>query len=278
MKQISLYLLVSFSMAFSQAGLDSTRTCMNCHTPGNWLPLSASPVFDHDQDTPFVLAYTHADLTCTQCHSGASLDEFHKFQTKGDRCIDCHQDIHQNYWGNGCQECHSPENWDPAQAFRRHDQTLFPLAAAHHSLDCYFCHTRPGMTPSLYCEDCHAVDFLSELAAHDGLTNQADCSTCHAPTRWDQILAINHGIFFPIYSGEHRGRWNNCSTCHIQAGDYQTFTCFGSGCHSVSDMNAEHCEDGSCERCDGLTYPRTGVIPQDCLSCHPNGNNSKCGD
>jgi len=109
-----------------------------------------------------------------------------------------------------------------------------------------------------------------------GLTPHS--STCHAPTRWDQILAINHDAFFPIYSGEHRGEWNSCSTCHTQPSDYQTFTCFGSGCHSVSGMNSEHCEDGSCESCDGLNYPRTGVESDDCYFCHPQGNERKCGD
>lgn len=193
-------------------------------------------------------------------------------------CVDCHQDIHQNYWGNQCERCHSPEGWDPAQAYRRHDQTLFPLVAAHHSLSCYLCHTAPGNTPSLDCQDCHETDFEPGLTAHQGLSPRPDCSTCHAPTRWDQILAVNHDGFFPIRSGEHRGEWDTCTDCHNTPGEYQSFTCFGSGCHDVGDMNSEHCEDGDCERCDNFTYPRTGVTPDDCYFCHPQGNESKCGD
>jgi len=157
-------------------------------------------------------------------------------------------------------------------AYRRHNETLFPLLAAHQSQSCYLCHTTPGMLPSLDCQACHARDFSLELPAHVDLSPQTDCSNCHAPTRWDQILAINHDVFFPIYSGQHRGEWDACSDCHEQSGEYQAFTCFGSGCHDEADMNDEHCEGNDCERRNGLTYPRNGVDSNDCYFCHPRGN------
>jgi hypothetical protein len=263
--------LVSLT-ALAQSTPDAERACLDCHLSGSWFPLSEQPLFNHNQHTNFELRESHLELKCTQCHSGDSIDDFHQFLAKGTDCVSCHQDVHQNYWGNDCETCHSPESWDIGQAFRRHDETLFPLQASHHTFDCYLCHTTPGQIPSLECQNCHDTDFLPELTSHDGLTSRTDCSTCHAPTRWNQILALNHDGFFPIYSGRHRGEWNSCSTCHTRSGDYQTFSCTGSGCHSISRMNSKHCEEDGCERRNGLTYPSSGVTSEDCYFCHPRGN------
>ncbi|MBT4945667.1 MAG: hypothetical protein HON27_05825 [Candidatus Marinimicrobia bacterium] len=278
MRLVRFVLTVYLLQGLVLAQVETELACLDCHQSGTWFPLSIQPKFQHNSNTNFELRDGHTGLKCTSCHSGASIELFHQFTVNGLDCANCHQDIHQNYWGNQCDACHTPENWDIAQTYRRHEQTLFPLFAGHQSQDCYLCHTSPRMMPPLECQACHQVDFIPDLGAHSGLTENADCSTCHAPTRWDQILAINHDAFFPIYSGEHRGEWNSCSTCHTQPSDYQTFTCFGSGCHSVSGMNSEHCEDGSCESCDGLNYPRTGVESDDCYFCHPQGNERKCGD
>jgi len=278
MRLISLLLLVGALYCQTDTTLLKDISCLDCHVSGTWFPLAENPAFDHNKQTDFILLDSHADLSCTQCHSGKSIDEFHRFASKGMDCINCHQDAHQNFWGSDCERCHTPDNWNPEQSFRRHDQTLFPLNGGHFGIDCYLCHTSPYQTPPLDCQVCHQADFLPDLSAHAGLSNTTDCATCHAPTRWNQILAINHDGFFPIYSGNHRGEWSSCATCHTQSGDYQTFTCFGSGCHNVSRMNSEHCEGSNCERCGSETYPSSGVSPQDCYACHPQGNNSKCGD
>ena len=263
-------------MGLAQEGSDVT--CLDCHSPDYWRPLSSTMRFDHNGDTDFPLQFLHRDVDCKRCHLGNSEKEFHEFTVRGEDCADCHQDVHQNFWGTQCERCHTPEDWEPALAYRDHDLTLFPLVAAHHEQSCYLCHTSPSQTPPLDCSACHANAFIPDLPAHEGLTSNTDCSTCHGPTRWDQILAINHDGFFPIYSGVHWGRWNSCSTCHTQAVDYQTFTCFGSGCHSSSRMDSKHCEGSHCEHCGGFTYPQNSVQPEDCYFCHPRGNNSKCGD
>jgi len=257
-------------LLFSQEVKDVA--CLDCHQSGSWIPLSHSPRFHHNNDTDFTLLYKHADLDCSQCHIGATIDEFHNFSSKGTHCVDCHQDIHQNYWGSHCEDCHSPQAWDPSLAYRRHNETLFPLLAAHQSLSCYFCHTRPGTMPPLDCQACHQGEFTLDEPAHADLTPRSDCSICHAPTRWNHILAINHAVFFPIYSGNHRGEWDTCADCHTQANDYAVFTCFGSGCHDEADMNDEHCDGNDCEDRNGKTYPPTGVMSSDCFFCHPKGN------
>jgi len=272
-------IILLLALALLAAGQVSSKlACTKCHTAGAWTPLLSKLEFDHQVDTDFPLEFGHADLPCTSCHAGDNVAEFHTFKTPGVTCVACHQDVHQNYWGAACNDCHTPESWRPELAFRRHDLTLLPLTAAHRTVDCYLCHSVPNNIPSIECQSCHSNNFQPDLEAHSDITAQSDCADCHAPTRWNQILAINHKVFFPIYSGVHWGRWPSCSTCHSQPGDYQTFTCFGSGCHSASNMNVRHCEGSSCERCGSETYPSRGVQPEDCYSCHPQGNKNKCGD
>jgi len=261
--------LLLFSMGSAQVLTE--RACLDCHQSGTWFPLSQKPLFKHNSDTDFKLAGNHEDLTCEPCHSGESIEAFHSFSTSGNTCVSCHQDVHQNYWGPQCEDCHSAETWNAEQSYRRHEQTLFPLQGAHHRLECYLCHTAPGQLPEIDCQTCHGQDFRPELTAHAGINATTDCSNCHGPTRWNQILAINHDGFFPIYSGNHRGEWSSCGTCHTSSGNFQSFTCFGSGCHSTSKMNSKHCEGSSCERRNGRTYPRSGVTPEDCYFCHPAG-------
>ena len=100
MKSTSLSILMLLIPVFALLQQLEDRTCLDCHRSGSWLPLAESPSFDHNQNTDFRLLYKHADLACIQCHSGETIDEFHGFAAKGLDCVNCHQDIHQNYWGN----------------------------------------------------------------------------------------------------------------------------------------------------------------------------------
>ena len=66
---------------------------------------------------------------------------------------------------------------------------------------------------------------------------------------------------FPIDSGVHAGRWDACSTCHVNPSNYSQFTCFG--CHPHSDESgtaADHSEVG------GYVYDSSA-----CYACHPQG-------
>ena len=39
----------------------------------------------------------------------------------------------------------------------------------------------------------------------------------------------SHDAYFPIYSGKHKGEWNDCVDCHIQSSNYKIFSCIN--CH-----------------------------------------------
>jgi len=67
-------------------------------------------------------------------------------------------------------------------------------------------------------------------------------------------------MFFPIFSGEHAGEWDECSTCHTEPGNFQVFSCFGCHEHNRADTDEDH------EGIPGYVYNS-----QDCLICHPTG-------
>ncbi|MDH4351390.1 MAG: hypothetical protein OEW56_09610, partial [Gemmatimonadota bacterium] len=64
--------------------------------------------------------------------------------------------------------------------------------------------------------------------------------------------------YFPIYSGAHRGRWQDCQTCHIQPDNFQVFSCLS--CHAQGETDSHHRGES------GYRYESSA-----CYQCHPNG-------
>ncbi|MCF7796869.1 MAG: hypothetical protein K9N36_03775 [Candidatus Marinimicrobia bacterium] len=271
-------LLVFTGNLFSQQEITLKWECQDCHAASGWTPLAAPMTFDHDTQTNFVLTGAHRQTACRGCHLGNDVRSIHDFQRAPTACAGCHADLHGGRYGVNCEQCHRDDTWDMSYWADRHMETLFPLVGAHRGLACEACHGEGNYRIDPACANCHAADFDLTVASHAGFTRQADCSLCHGPTNWQDIMALNHDQFFPINSGEHAGVWSSCNSCHPTAGVYQEFTCFGSGCHNVTSMNAEHCEGNDCENCNGRTYPVTNVQPEDCYFCHPRGNENFCGD
>lgn len=114
------------------------KTCQHCHTTNAWPDIS----FDHGQ-TNFILEGKHLEVQCNDCHLDHGIDEKHQlFSGLTSRCMDCHDDIHQNQFAVGglteCNHCHGFENWE-ATLFD-HDETDFLLEGEHLRVDCSGCH------------------------------------------------------------------------------------------------------------------------------------------
>jgi hypothetical protein len=75
------------------------------------------------------------------------------------------------------------------------------------------------------------------------------------PARFEQ----HDNQFFPIYSGEHGGEWNECMDCHPVLGDYSQFDCLG--CHTNPNTDNKH------NGVNGYAYESRA-----CLGCHPTGS------
>ena len=71
---------------------------------------------------------------------------------------------------------------------------------------------------------------------------------------------FNHGSYFPINSGRHRGVWSGCETCHVNPGNFRVFECTTCHEHSRGEMDDEH------DDVPGYSYDSSS-----CYRCHPRG-------
>lgn len=238
--------------------------CSLCHEAKSWRPARPSPRFDHSRY--FRLEGAHKTADCRGCHSSLKFDEE---KTKKD-CVACHEDVHVGELGADCVRCHTTMSFiDPARMRRAHNQTRFPLVGSHFAADCDTCHPPQAQGRLRYvhtrtdCVACHLNDYLGTTNPnHQTSGLSQDCTQCHFQTAWLPARFPNHDpLFFPIFSGTHRGRWTYCSDCHYQPGTYATFSCILCHAHdSATDVSSHH------TGVSGYTYTSTS-----CYTCHPTG-------
>ena len=237
--------------------------CSLCHRAESWTPARISPKFNHAK-FGFPLDAAHAQTACSACHT--SLD-FSKAKPKS-ACVDCHQDVHQGELGPDCARCHTARSFvDRGRMVRAHNLTRFPLSGAHLAADCEDCHKPAAQGHLSYvnlrsdCVACHQNDYNATTSPNHATSGiSTDCTQCHTTAAWVPGKMPNHdALFFRIYSGRHRGRWTDCSDCHINPGNYVQFECIL--CHAHSNQA-------------GLANTHAGnpsytYSSQACYSCHP---------
>ncbi len=258
-------LITGFFITVSFAQPITDGSCLICHSPDGWLPLSLSPAFNHEH-TPFPLEGAHRNAECIQCHTGDTIEDLHDFTNTSSECNACHMDIHLSAFGEDCQRCHTVFAWEMETWGRNHEMTLFPLTGAHAQIDCIECHgvkfTQLSGTLTTECESCHLQDYIANPEPH---TENQDCLLCHNTRAWFPSDMAHHDLLFPIYSGEHRGEWSTCSAeCHTNPDDYSDFSCGLNGVcheHDQDEMDDEHLGEVS-----NYVYES-----QSCYDCHPNG-------
>jgi hypothetical protein len=233
------------------------QECVECHPPTTW----AAGRFDHASLSGFALAGAHERITCESCHIPPGNEPRFDALDEND-CIACHraefEAEHPTGFPETCLECHDVNSWQGAD-FDHGAITSFALLGAHDRLDCEDCHIPPAnelrWQPADVndCVACHQADYDR---AHPGSFGTI-CADCHNVNTWEDAT-VDHDPLFPIYSGEHRGKWDGCRDCHT-TGSYTEFTC--ATCHSRGEMDDEHDDE------DGYAFE-----PQLCLSCHPRGD------
>ncbi len=235
------------------AGIDTK--CESCHTTASWKPST----FNHST-TGFELAGGHNLPQCSSCHSGNT-------SNASSDCYSCHSSNYasapehtaQNY-PKECQQCHNTTDWK--QATFDHSNTQFPLTGSHTTVDCASCHTNGYSGTPTNCDACHITNYNNTTNPnHQASGFGTQCEDCHTTKGWTPATFDHDGQYFPIYSGKHRGEWNNCSDCHTNSNDYSQFSCLNCHEHRQSKMDDEHKE------VSGYSY-----VSSACLSCHPNGS------
>ncbi len=232
------------------------KTCQDCHTtnPG-WKPTT----YKHDI---FPLTLGHNIQDCTDCHLNGN------YANTSPDCVNCHQKDYNDavdpnhvtaQFPNTCQDCHNTNpGWKPSTY--KHD--IFPLTLGHNLTDCSKCHINGNFNNTASdCYSCHQKDYSNTTLPNHALSQfPTTCNDCHTTNPGWKPATFDHDPLFPIYSGEHRGEWNQCTDCHNSGGNFALYSCIDCHEHNKTDMDKEHKGEA------GYQYLSTA-----CFDCHPTG-------
>ncbi len=242
-----------------QGYLYVSSECLACHPTGN-----EEGAFNHATSL-FPLTGAHTTAQCSDCHTSG-------YKETSNICSDCHINDYQNSANpnhqqlgleQNCEVCHSTNpNWEPA-SFTIHND-FYMLEGAHSSIsnDCSTCHAGDYINTGNLCIDCHSSNYNNTNDPnHQSTGFGTDCETCHSQNSWKPATFDHDNQFFPIYSGKHNEKWDQCSDCHTNTSNYQIFECINCHEHNQSEMNDKH------SGVQGYVY-----ISTECLACHPTGD------
>lgn len=241
--------------------------CSSCHTSTNWLVDNIPEL--HEQNG-FGLVGGHNNLSCIDCHKSETNLRFDRL---GNECINCHQETYANttmpnhtevgYTADNCANCHDPflGAWTAGAI----NHSFFPLTGGHDIQDCQQCHlTDKYSDASPDCVSCHQDDFNNtNNPDHQAGGFPTDCALCHDTNPgWNATAFGDHDDkYFPIYSGKHKGEWNQCVDCHTSSGSFSSFSCID--CH---EHNNKAGVDNDHDEVSGYSYQSSA-----CYQCHPDG-------
>ncbi len=214
--------------------------CSECHTEDGFEE-SLFTIANH-QETVFPLEGAHIATPCFSCH--LKNDKW-SFREIGQRCVDCHEDVHsgyideQYYVNQSCESCHSTVNW--TENHFDHNLTEFELLGVHAEQDC---------------RDCHMTAELDDENKYEGFSNiGSECTVCHENVHDSQFEENGH---------------TDCARCH----GFQNW--------GVDDFNHDNTAfklDGkhinlACEAChkeiqtNGKKYVQYKIESFECIDCH----------
>ena len=236
------------------------KDCASCHTETAWVPSS----FNHDNFYPLTGEHKLIENECAKCHINGN------YSNTPNSCDGCHQqDFNTSLNPNhpqlnlptDCKMCHTTAaDWQPAD-FPIHDD-FWQLNGAHAAIanQCASCHNGDYNNTPTECIGCHQMDFNQTTNPnHIAAQFSTDCTTCHSETAWVPSNFDHDGQYFPIYSGEHQGEWDECIDCHFNPNDYSEFTCVT--CHINPQTDNDH------QGVNGYSYNSNA-----CFACHPTGS------
>ncbi len=241
----------------SHTALHFSMECASCHTEDSWSPVT----FDHNA-TNFPLTGAHTTVECLSCHANG-------YAGTPTECQSCHTtDFNQTLnpkhqalgFSTDCATCHTTEpGWKPATLINHNDYYVLSGAHAAISTQCASCHNGDYNNTPNTCSGCHLQDYNQTTnPPHITLQFSQDCASCHSESAWVPATFDHDGQYFPIYSGSHKGQWNQCTDCHTTPGNYSLFTCIT--CHANPETDQKH------NGISGYVYNSSA-----CLACHPNG-------
>jgi hypothetical protein len=231
--------------------------CEMCHNSISW----NQTTFNH-QNTSFPLTGSHITTDCQSCHTSG-------YTGTSTNCYACHTTDFNNTtnpnhvagsYPTTCVDCHSTTAWQPATF--DHNTTQFPLTGAHSSTTCQSCHSSGYTNTPTDCYACHTTEYNNTTNPNHIAANfPTTCVDCHSTTAWEPATFDHDNQYFPIYSGSHNGKWNQCSECHTTPNNYSLFSCIDCHEHNRIDTDRDH------QGVNGYVYNSIN-----CYNCHPDGN------
>jgi len=230
------------------------KNCTTCHNQNAFKP---APGFDHSK-SKFKLTGKHQTVDCVKCHkieqqNGQKIQVFSGIAFAS--CTSCHEDVHQNKFGNDCLKCHSGFSFREVKSLGNfnHEKTTFPLRGKHINVDCKKCHKGSYTKPVKHkrCVDCHS-DYHEKQFQKNGIS--PDCSECHIVETFSPSLYSvkkHNQSNFPL-EGSHLA--TPCFICHKPAEKWN----FGNmkvrciECHEnihKNYMNEKYIPGGECKTC-----------------------------
>lgn len=285
--------------------LGLSQECMNCHEDVHQGTLPAdcrqchsfeyfSPAvnFNHNT-TDFPLKGRHQGLDCELCHKNIQAGNKNSIVFSGVKhlkCTDCHEDPHNNRFGQNCTDCHSEESFHLVKNMSsfNHNSTDFPLLGKHQLVDCQQCHKGSYSVPIAHnqCMDCHD-DY------HDGQIGEGgmipDCAECHNVDGFSGssfTIERHQSTSFPL-EGAHMAI--PCFLCHQKDKEERwQFDNIGEYCYDCHEdihdtyIDAKYYPDKDCRKCHAVSrwnevefdHVETGYILHgahkevECRACH----------
>ncbi|HWR99924.1 MAG TPA: hypothetical protein VN249_04870, partial [Prolixibacteraceae bacterium] len=194
---------------------DQSPDCSECHNVSSFA--HSSFTIEKHNLSKFRIEGAHLATPCLECHKKGK--EWN-FRGIGEKCADCHKDIHKNvidakyYPDNRCENCHQAVSW--SQIKFDHQQTKFALEGKHASISCRKCHFDPvnqavmvqkfnNLNPN--CETCHTDVHHAQF--QDGKV--VVCLKCHGFENWKPEKFNHNNTRFKL-DGGHKDV--ACSKCH----------------------------------------------------------------
>jgi len=212
--------------------------CVQCHNNDVFSP-SGYTIEDHNK-SKFKLEGAHLATPCFACHKK---EDKWSFRQIGEKCNDCHQDIHKNYIdqkfypGSLCTTCHDVNTWEEIKIFD-HSKTRFNLTGAHKKEKCAACHFKEEngekkqkfRNLSIECAGCHNDVHAGQFEV-DG---KVECTKCHKTTQWKPSTFDHNTAKFKL-DGKHKDV--ACIKCHKPVVEGQIEYIY----YKIEDFRCEAC-------------------------------------
>ena len=263
--------------------------CKQCHDESSFASTSRMRRFDHRQ-TNFPLNGAHKKVDCAACHQtgvGPLLVFQDRLGISTQNCVACHEDVHEDKFGQNCAECHQENSFQEVRMDQfNHGMTDFDLKGKHVEVDCRDCHTASYTEPLAHqtCADCH-TDYHEGAFVRNFIS--PDCAECHTEEGFDVTLYSieQHQVStFPL-EGAHVA--TPCFACHLQDEKWR-FREIGERCVDCHQdvhqgyISEQYYPEQDCEQCHTVSSWMENVFDhnltafalegkhreQDCMACH----------